>query len=128
MRKWGGCLKAALQWCQYDYLKLSEKVVWNDYDQLNELILLRVKETNANFLQNKKCFIWNSGLKYPLSRNHVILTYYAHPIQCVLTYQILRLNRVRKVLDEICAYVHMYISHELGSYFWGYNITWNVTP
>ncbi len=40
----------------------------------------------------------------PLSRNHVILTPYAHPIQRVLTYQILRPNRVIKMLDE---YVHM---------------------
>ncbi len=43
----------------------------------------------------------------PLSRNHIILTYYAHPIQRVLTYQILRPNKVRKVLDGICAYVHI---------------------
>ncbi len=42
---------------------------------------------------------------FPLSRNHVILTYYARPLQRVLTYQILRPNRVRKVLDGICAYV-----------------------
>ena len=48
-----------------------------------------------------------SGAKnlFPLSRNHVILTYYAHPMQRVLTYQILRPKRVRKVLDGICAYV-----------------------
>ncbi len=37
----------------------------------------------------------------PLTRNHVILMYYAHPIQRILTYQILCLNRVRKVLDGI---------------------------
>ncbi len=43
----------------------------------------------------------------PSSRNHVILTENTHPIQRILTYQILHPNRVRKVLDGICAYVHM---------------------
>ncbi len=66
---------------------------------------LGIFRLGRDVLERKLCM---KTLK-PISRNHVMLMHYAHPIQRVLTYQILRPYRVIKVLDGICAYVYVWI-------------------